>query len=207
MRKTAILAVASVIFSIAFSHANAQVEFNQKQNERTVTEQTTHETPRQTNADTPITPETAKVASIPESQPNIAPAVVQSPESSCGSQDPAKIYAILAEIGVPRSSAIQLIGSWKTESHLDPCQKIGDNGIAWGLNSWHPARRHDMPQTLREQVIWAVNVEMKRDCASCYQTIMSGGDKWTIRSAIKQTTRWGTEGARWTYADQFENIL
>jgi hypothetical protein len=207
MRKTAILAVASVIFSIAFSHANAQVELNRNQNESQVTKQTTHETPRQANADTPKTPETAKVASIPESTPNIAPAVVQTPELSCGSQDPAKIYAILAEIGVPRSSAIQLIGSWKTESHLDPCQKIGDNGVAWGLNSWHPGRRQDMPETLREQVIWAVTVEMKRDCASCYQTIMSGGDKWTIRSAIKQTTRWGTEGARWTYADQFENIL
>ena len=207
MKKTAILAVASVIFSIALSHANAQVELNKKQNESQVAAQTTHETPRQANADTPQTADTANVASIPDNEIKVAQTAVQQPILKCGSQDPAEILAILTEIGVPRTSAIQLIGSWKTESHLDPCQKIGDNGVAWGLNSWHPGRRYDMPETLREQVIWAVNVEMKRDCASCYSTIMSGGDVWSIRQAIKNTTRWGVEGARWTYADQFANTL
>lgn len=128
--------------------------------------------------------------------------------ASCGPQDPAYIYRILTESGVPRESAIQQLGSWKTESGFDHCQKRGDSGIAWGLNSWHPGRRADMPETLREQVLWAVHTEMKRDCSQCYQVFMTpnvGRD--AIRTAIQQSTRWGHEGARWTYANQFSQMF
>jgi hypothetical protein len=128
--------------------------------------------------------------------------------ANCGPADPAYIYRILVESGVPRLSAIQQLGSWKSESKLDPCQKIGDGGIAWGLNSWHPGRRADMPINLKEQVLWAVHTEMKRDCAQCYEVFMSPGQSVNaIRTAIQQSTRWGVEGARWTYANQFNQMF
>ena len=127
--------------------------------------------------------------------------------AQCGPQDPAVIYNVLIGSGVPKLSAIQLLGSWKTESGLNYCQSVGDGGLAWGLNSWHPGRRYDMPMNLNDQIIWAVHTEMKRDCSTCYETVMAGTDVWSIRSAIKQSTRWGIEGARWTYADQFSTIF
>jgi hypothetical protein len=130
-----------------------------------------------------------------------------SSEGGCGAQDPGKIYDILTGSGVPRISAIQILGSWKTESGFDHCQKRGDGGIAWGLNSWHPGRRGDMPADLKGQVLWAIHTEMKRDCASCYAAVMQGESVWSVRDAIKRSTRWGIEGARWTYADQFAQIF
>lgn len=129
---------------------------------------------------------------------------------NCGPQDPAYIYQILTESGVPRLSAIQILGSWKTESGGDfnHCQQKGDGGLAWGLNSWHPGRRGDMPMTLKEQVLWAIHTEMKRDCSSCYDIIMQPGQSVTaIRTAIQSSTRWGVEGARWTYANQFNQMF
>lgn len=128
---------------------------------------------------------------------------------NCGPQDPAYIYRILRESGVPRESAIQQLGSWKTESGGDfnHCQKRGDSGVAWGLNSWHPGRRGDMPETLKEQVLWAVHTEMKRDCSGCYEVFMTPNvGVYAIRTAIQQSTRWGVEGARWTYANQFNQM-
>lgn len=132
---------------------------------------------------------------------------VQAASTSCGAQDPAVIYSILTGSGVPRISAIQILGSWKTESGFDHCQKRGDGGIAWGLNSWHPGRRHDMPSNLRDQVLWAIHTEMKRDCASCYERVMDGASVWDVRDAIQKSTRWGHQGARWTYADQFSSMF
>lgn len=132
---------------------------------------------------------------------------VKQPKTTCGPHQPQTIYDILVASGVPRTSAIQLIGSWTTESRLDQCQKKGDGGKAWGLNSWHPARRYDMPMDLQEQVKWAVHTEMKRDCRSCYDTIMAAPSVYAVRAAIKQSTRWGVEGARWTYADRYAHEL
>lgn len=142
------------------------------------------------------------VAAEPTKAAPVAP-----PQVSCGPQDPKIIYDILISIGVPRLSAIQQIGSWQHESELDPCQKVGDNGVAWGLNSWHPGRRADMPAGLRDQVIWAITVEMPRDCRKCYDQFMAGQSVWSVRQAIKSSTRWGIEGKRWHYADNFSGIL
>lgn len=135
--------------------------------------------------------------------------VAVSTEVICGPHDPAKIYNLIRAEGVPRISAIQLLGSWKSESGggFDQCQKRGDGGIAWGLNSWHPGRRYDMPQQLEAQVKWAISTEMRRDCASCYQQFMNATTAWEARSAIQKSTRWGVEGARWTYANEFESIF
>lgn len=140
-------------------------------------------------------------APVPE-PPKEAPIV-------CGPHDPAKVYQLIRAEGVPRIPAIQLLGSWKSESGgaFNQCQQIGDGGIAWGLNSWHPGRRYDMPQRLEDQVKWAISVEMKRDCAKCYNDFMNATTAWEARAAIKASTRWGIEGARWTYADQFESIF
>lgn len=203
MKRLAICIVAAVIFQVAMAYAepnNTNTELESKVSTQA------NETPRQTISDEPHEPKTAEVASTPIQEPKVAETAPKTPEIVCGPADPTNVYNILREIGVPRSSAIQILGSWKSESHLDPCQKIGDGGLAWGLNSWHPGRRHDMPQELRAQINWAIHTEMKRDCASCYATIMQGGDTYTIRSAIKQSTRWGVEGARWTYADQFASL-
>lgn len=207
MKKLAILLIALAIFSISWHKAEARAEFDKKQQEQKVQLATKQNTPTQATPEPPQEPAKAEVAQEPTPEPRAPEIAPKAAVSTCGPQDPAVIYGILREIGVPRSSAIQLLGSWKTESHLDPCQKIGDGGRAWGLNSWHPNRRHDMPAGLREQINWAIHTEMKRDCASCYATIMAGGDTWTLRDAIKRTTRWGHQGARWTYADQFANMF
>lgn len=128
--------------------------------------------------------------------------------ANCGPADPAYIYRVLIELGMSRTAAIQQVGSWKHESGLDPCQKRGDSGVAWGLNSWHPGRRGDMPENLREQIIWAVKTEMPRDCAECYQMLMSPNVSVSAaRAAIQKSTRWGVEGNRWLYANEFMNIL
>jgi len=207
MKKLAITLIAMTIFSISWHNAQAQVEMNKNQQESKVASQTQENNTRQAIADTPPAPETAKVAQTPEPEPKAPEIAPKQAEPQCGPADPAQVFTILREIGVPRSSAIQLLGSWKSESGLDPCQQRGDSGVAWGLNSWHPGRRGDMPFDLRAQINWAVHTEMARDCSSCYATIMAGGDAWTIRSAIKKTTRWGVEGPRWLYADQFANIF
>lgn len=217
MKRLAIVIAAVMIFTLAWSTANSQAELNQKFEKYAKT--SNHVEPKPTKQtkkpvqDTPDVPKQAdtpkpdKVPTKPAKVAVIAPKTVKQSSNTCGPQSPSTIYSILREINVPRSSAIQLIGSWKHESGLDPCQKRGDGGIAWGLNSWHPARRYDMPETLREQVIWAVQTEMKRDCASCHATIMNGGDTYTIRSAIQKSTRWGVLGNRWVYADQFASMF
>lgn len=135
-----------------------------------------------------------------------APIVEVTPELICGPHDPKYVYQLILAEGVPRISAIQLLGSWKSESRLNQCQKEGDGGIAWGLNSWHPGRRTDMPERLEDQVKWAISVETKRDCLACYNQLMNATTAWEARNAIQKSTRWGIEGARWTYADQFAQI-
>lgn len=140
------------------------------------------------------------------------PTKVESPkpvstEVICGPHEPAKVYQLIRNEGVPRISAIQLLGSWKSESGLNQCQKIGDSGIAWGLNSWHPGRRTDMPERLEDQIRWAIQVEMRRDCASCYNGLMNATSAWEARSAIQKSTRWGVEGKRWAYANEFESMF
>lgn len=207
MKKLAIALIAVTIFSISWHDAQAQVELNKNQQKSNEVSTTQELNTRQTNADTPQTAETPKVAQTPEPEPKAPEIAPKQAEPQCGPADPAQVFTILREIGVPRSSAIQLLGSWKSESGLDPCQQRGDSGIAWGLNSWHPGRRHDMPFDLRAQINWAVHTEMARDCASCYQTIIAGGSTWEIRNAIQRTTRWGIEGPRWTYADQFASMF
>lgn len=211
MKRLAIVIAAVIIFTVAWSTAQSQAELNKKyaETDNRIASTQTHEN-KTKPVDTPDEPQQAEIVKdeqTPIITAKVAETAPKTPEYACGQQDPATIYAILREINVPRSSAIQLIGSWKHESGLDPCQKRGDNGIAWGLNSWHPARRYDMPESLREQVIWAVQVEMKRDCASCHATIMSGGDTYTIRNAIQKSTRWGILGNRWLYADELSNRL
>ena len=126
---------------------------------------------------------------------------------NCGSQDPATVLKLIQAEGVPQISAVQLLGSWKTESGLNPCQSKGDGGVAWGLNSWHPGRRYDMPQDLAAQVKWAISVEMPRDCKTCYQQFMNATTVYEARNAIYKSTRWGIEGSRWTYADQFAQVF
>lgn len=128
--------------------------------------------------------------------------------SSCGPQDPAVVYQYIREAGVDRAAAIELLGSFKWESGLDPCQQRGDGGVAWGLNSWHPARRYDMPMGLKEQVDWAINVEMKRDCFECYAQMKTPGLPANgAQAAIQKWTRWGIAGDRWQYAAEFRSMF
>lgn len=137
----------------------------------------------------------------------MAPAIIANTSVICGPHDPKYVYDLVRKEGVPRISAIQLVGSWKTESGLDQCQKRGDNGVAWGLNSWHPGRRRDMPERLEDQIRWAIKVEMPRDCLHCYNQLMAATTEWEARQAIQQSTRWGIEGARWSYANEFAKIF
>lgn len=125
--------------------------------------------------------------------------------TSCGPHPAHEVYNLIRKEGVDRVAAIQLLGSWKTESGGDfnQCQKRGDSGKAWGLNSWHPNRRKDMPFDLAQQVHWAIHIEMPRDCKSCYTRLMGAKDQSTARAAIQESTRWGVLGARWQHADEF----
>lgn len=211
MKRMATAMLAIVIFVSAWSAAQGQTDFSKSTHNDSIIApelETKTKTIAQASADVASEPEKPKNVSTPKSKPKAAqtaPKKAVTDSTTCGPQSPSTVYAILREIGVPKTSAIQLLGSWKTESGFDYCQQRGDGGKAWGLNSWHPARRYDMPMSsLRAQINWAVHTEMKRDCASCYATLMAGGDKWSVRSAIQQSTRWGVEGGRWLYADQFE---
>lgn len=208
MKKLAIVVIAAAIFTVALQHAHAQ-QFIKIEHESTVQKQLAEKNTRQATSDTPQAAKTVEVASTPIQETKAPETAPKTAEIGCGPHDPALVYQILRETGVPRESAIQLLGSWKTESGGDfnQCQQIGDNGQAWGLNSWHPGRRYDMPFELRAQINWAVHTEMKRDCSSCYERIMAGGDVYSIRVAIQQTTRWGVPGARWSYADQFASMF
>jgi|JI10StandDraft_1071094.scaffolds.fasta_scaffold183386_3 hypothetical protein len=136
-------------------------------------------------------------------------AVAAAEAANCGPADPAVVYGVLRELGLSRTAAVQMTGSWKHESGLDPCQKRGDGGEAWGLNSWHPNRRVDMPENLRAQIVWAITVELPRDCPECYQIIVQSPNAGvtTVRAAIQKTTRWGVLGNRWVYADELNSIL
>ena len=162
----------------------------------------------------PETSQTSNMPSAPEkpaTQPKLQPKqqnkstvpTNQKPAVVCGPHDSKEVYDILIDIGVPHLAAVQQVGSWIHESGLDQCQKRGDDGVAWGLNSWWSDRRYDMPEGLREQIEWAIKVEMPRDCPRCYDQFMAAESVWSIRDAIKRSTRWGVLGHRWDYADEF----
>lgn len=150
--------------------------------------------------------EATELTEVPVEVPKPKP----EPELVCGPHSPEKVLNLILEQGVPKTAAIQLLGSWKTESGggFDQCQKHGDGGQAWGLNSWHYGRRRDMPMELGAQVKWAIHTELKRDCENCYRTLMDPASSvWQVRSAIQQSTRWGVLGGRWLYADQFASMF
>jgi len=121
----------------------------------------------------------------------------------CGPHKPEYIYKLLRKEGLNHVAASYQTGSWMTESTLNQCQTHGDGGVAWGLNSWHPNRRKDMPMHIEAQVHWAVHVEMPRDCKSCYDQLMAAETSWEAMNAIQRSTRWGHEGARWNYASTY----
>lgn len=137
-------------------------------------------------------------------------AVAAAEAAQCGPHDASVVYAVLREVGMSHIGAVQQTGSWKWESGGDfnQCQTRGDGGVAHGLNSWHPGRRYDMPMNLHDQIVWAVTVEMPRDCAECHQILMNPAVSVSAaRSAIQKSTRWGEVGQRWIYADQLMSIL
>jgi hypothetical protein len=96
-----------------------------------------------------------------------------------------------------------LTGNFIAESHLIPCGNIGDGGLAEGLGQWHPNRRYDMPCDLKEQIEWALNVEMPRDAGRNYpnlantlkdatatpEMILVGLESWE-RYSIEGNRRW-----------------
>lgn len=148
--------------------------------------------------------EQSKVSVQPQApEPSPVSAPVEVTAQTCGPQSPQTVYSEIRKAGLSRIAAIQLLGSWKAESGLDPCQQAGDGGLAWGLNSWHPGRRQDMPTDLEKQVAWAIHTEMPRDCRQCYEQLIAAQDAPTARDAIRRSTRWGVLGDRWQYADQY----
>lgn len=151
------------------------------------------------------TPKVEPIAATP------TPAVVPDPPKEsqvvCGPHDPSTIYNILRKEGLNHIAAANQTGSWMTESTLNQCQTHGDGGIAWGLNSWHPGRRKDMPMNLEQQIHWAVHIEMPRDCRSCYDQLMNASSDWEAQNAIQKSTRWGYQGARWSHAARFSTTF
>ncbi len=207
---------AKIITSAIFVSVTAMIIGNLKPPEPMASVQKPHservqEPENKKTDDEPPSPEIAQkpAETKPEPAPTPVPTptVAAPPEINCGPHPASEVYDNLIAIGVPKLAAIQQLGSWKSESggQFDQCQAIGDGGIAHGLNSWHPGRRYDMPLNLKEQINWAIHVEMPRDCRSCYDQFMAAESIWSIRQAIQKSTRWGVEGGRWTHADTFLN--
>lgn len=100
--------------------------------------------------------------------------------------------------GLTINGTAYLVGSLAWESGLDP-NAVGDDGLAEGINQWHPLRRRDMPETFEAQLAWALE-EMERDSPGTLNTLKTSNDEATIKAAIKRWTRWGIRGKRWEYA-------
>ena len=99
-----------------------------------------------------------------------------------------------------------LLGTIKQESNFTPDGACGDGGIACGIYQWWPTRRSDMPADFRGQIEFSIR-EMKRDSPGTYDILKSSNDVYAVRSAIQSWIRWGHEGERWVYADQFYQQL
>lgn len=121
--------------------------------------------------------------------------------------------AILRELGLTKMGAAYLVGNFIAESYVTPCGVRGDGGVADGLAQWHPGRRVDMPCGLREQLVWAVNVEMPRDAAKGgYPSLAArlrdpNETPQGILLGFKQWERYGLEGNRAVYAKQVYESL
>lgn len=104
--------------------------------------------------------------------------------------------------GFTREATAALLGTIQQESNFAHNGRCGDGGLACGLFQWHPGRRADMPNTFHGQLAFSVR-EMDRDSPGTSAILKSSNSHWEVRSAIKSWIRWGHEGARWTYADQY----
>lgn len=140
---------------------------------------------------------------VPAQAPPQQQAVPETPVVSIS--DPASIIMnTLKSIGVTHRASAYLTGSFEHESGFDPDQKRGDGGKAWGLNSWWPGRRQDMPNGLAEQTRWAIEVEMARDTPHAVGVMKNPhATDEEIKSAIYRWTRWGVLGNRWVYAQKY----
>lgn len=122
--------------------------------------------------------------------------------------------AIYRDKGLSKTGAAYLIGNFAQESpsaFVDPCLRYGDGGRALGFGQWWPARRADMPCTVNEQLVWAIDVEMPRDArhngyASLSDRLRTDNVQ-DITTGLKQWERYGIEGNRYVYGQQLLNQI
>lgn len=135
-------------------------------------------------------------------------AVAYSPVGNVSVDNINTALAHYQDMGMSRQGAAYLVGNFMGESHLIPCGNYGDGGLAQGFGQWHPGRRYDMPCDFKEQLTWAVNVEMVRDTPALRDVLFDpNASTYTIMASIQSWERWGTLGARWTYAQSIINQL
>jgi hypothetical protein len=139
-------------------------------------------------------------------------AVETSPHSAVDVERINEVIGILQEEGLSKQGTAYLTGNFIAESYLIPCGKFGDGGLAQGLAQWHPGRRVDMPCELKEQIKWALNVEMPRDAGRNYPNLANTLKDATaspqmIMTGLRSWERWGIEGNRRMYGENIYNQL
>ena len=114
--------------------------------------------------------------------------------------------------GFSKYGTAAIIGNAMQESGLNPSVPGTDQGAAGtpgaseGILQWTFERKAGMPATFEGQVAFAVT-EMQRDggaiAAHTYQVLQDpNASKSQVQSAVQSWIRWGTEGSRWSYAEE-----
>jgi hypothetical protein len=138
-------------------------------------------------------------------------AVEASPHPSVSVEKINEVISILQDNGLTKQGSAYLTGNFIAESHLIPCGNYGDGGLAEGLGQWHPNRRYDMPCGLKEQIEWALNVEMPRDAGSHRNLAEvlkdATASPYELLANIQGYERYGVEGNRKIYGEQILNQL
>lgn len=99
----------------------------------------------------------------------------------------------LMQLGLTRAQAIGMVANFTRESHLQG-NVVGDNGEAFGIGQWHPARRaeftkmfgHSMRKgTLDEQLQFAAwELTHKRDYAKTWAAMQAAGDHPALQARL-----------------------
>lgn len=121
-----------------------------------------------------------------------------------------QVASTLAADGWTQPAIAAMLGNIQAESNFDPCIEELSGGGGYGLIQWTGVRRTDLAAVCPES-------ECNITCQTQYlidelKSGVHGGDYNAIKSAtsidaakqpIEDYIRWGIEGERWTFAEQW----